>query len=468
MNKRTILAILVILVILVALVLVKFRTQKPPRSLREEYELESLVPEDFLISEVTRVELYSPPEEEKKVRLDKVKGKWKVASRFSAPGDKDKIESFLSKIKQLQGELRSATKAVLPDFQLGEGEGIHILISRKGKPALHLVVGKKMGAENRFIRRQSEYKVYVVPFNLEVTAEEISQSPVWVEKTILGLDKDKIEEVTLKYPDKEISFVKEESKSEEGEAEKKEKEEIIWKVVGGKTPAGFKEDKFKRLLENLAFLEAEDVADPQKLTEWGLDNPAYLCQIKLDKGKEINLAASHKDLSGPGYLIVDNNRQLIYQLSDYDFKDIFPAGKKLFELKGWDLEEEKIREITLKDGERSYHFAQDKEEQWQLEKPQAEGELKTDTVEEIAEEFASLEPEDFAQGSLKDYGLAKPLKTIKVKLESNQEHSLKLGHEAKVIEGNYVQLDEQDTIYVIKKKVVKKLFPAEKDILPLK
>ena len=477
MNKRSILGILVILVILVAVVLLKNCSQETPRSLVEEYELKPLVPEGFLVSEVTQLELYSPKDEEKKVSLSKIENEWKITSKFDAPGDKEKINTFLEKIKHLEGELRSDSKEVLSDFELAEGQGIHISISRGKKPPVHLIVGKKMGREDQFVRRENQSKVYVVHTNLnsemEVDGEDPPQSSVWVEKTILDLDKEKVEKVTLKYPDKEIGFRKEKKEpisssgadKEEGESEPEG--ETVWRVAEGKVPAEFKEDKFERLLENLASLEADDVVDPQKYEEWGLDRPGYSCEIELGDGKERKLIASRQEISGPGYAIADDNRKVVYEVSSYNFEDIFPEGEELFELKGLDLDKEKIVEVVLKDGGQTYRFTKDEEKGWQLKEPLISGEVQTDTVEEIVEKFASLELKDFAQGSTQNYGLQEPSRTLRVTLTSGEEHSLALGNNSLVIEGTYVRLDEQDTIYAIKESLAEKLFPEPETLFLL-
>ncbi|HIE44009.1 MAG TPA: DUF4340 domain-containing protein [Candidatus Omnitrophica bacterium] len=347
---------------------------------------------------------------------------------------------------------------------------MHILIERGENLPVHLVLGNTLGWEDQFIRKEGETNVYLIHTNLsrqmEVYGEDSPKSSVWVDKTILDIDKGKIVEVVLSWPDKKLHFEREEVEKEIQKEGEERKTEIRWVVKEGSPETEFEEDEFENLLGSLSSLDATGVVDPKKYEELGLDKPNYSCQIKLEDGKERKITASRTDPSKDAYLIVDERRDVIYQLSSFKFEEVFRKGGELFSLKGPDLDKEKIKEILITVEKRQYKFLKDGES-WSLQEPNIQLEIKEDTLKDIASEFASLEFDDFAQGDKDSFGLSSPLNSLVVKTETGKKHSLRLGERAKSVEGNYVLLDDEDTVYVLSKSDVEEFFPEDREIFNL-
>lgn len=400
MNKKTILVITGVLLVLVGLVVVKSFRSRRPQSLIDEYRLTVIVPEDFMVSQVSGFKLFRGGQEEEKVEIARAQKKWRVLSRFSAPGDKKKIEAFLKKIKSIKGELRAGEEEALVDYRLDKDTGLHLVLEQGKKSPVHLIIGKTLGWKDQFIRRDGESAVYLIHTNLardmEVYGKDEPKSTVWLDKAILKIDEEEIVEVALRWPDKELRFAKEEVEKDtaENEAGREEKPERRWIVKEPPADMEFKEDGFTDLLKSLAALNAADVADPQEYAELELTKPAYSCRLKLANGKERGFSAVRKETAGHAYLVVDGNKDIIYEVNSYNFSDIFPPDGEIFNLSLTDISAADVKKVTVAEKGKKLILTRSVEA-WGAEKDGKEIEIDREKIESFIKAVTDLEGKSF-------------------------------------------------------------------------
>ncbi len=170
MKFKKLIILLVVLGALVLLAVVKktvVKSRAIPFEKAEEATLSELTPKitaDF----ISKVIVYQGRNETDKVVFSRnAAQEWIVEDKFSAPARKNVPEDLIKYLSGLKGELRTDSKGVFSDFQIGDNEGLHIiLVNTAGKEAVHMVVGLTRAAWNEsFVRAFGAQKVFLVEKN---------------------------------------------------------------------------------------------------------------------------------------------------------------------------------------------------------------------------------------------------------------------------------------------------------------
>ena len=199
MTKKLI-PLFIILAILVGISVVKRAKQTKSYDITQEMGLKNLFPENLLISDIHKIELYSGTKANESVIVAKDSNIWKLASGFQALADKDVVEKFLDKFRNLKGEPRESSKETFKNFDLEDSQALHIKLHDKEKLLFHLLVGKKIKDKNEyknygcFVRETGSESVYVVSEDIRFevgifgdTSDKSPQNSHWLEKSILNL-----------------------------------------------------------------------------------------------------------------------------------------------------------------------------------------------------------------------------------------------------------------------------------------
>ena len=460
--------------------------------IEKEMGLVALAPEGFLASDAARIEMYRGSKPEEKVALHRDKERWLVESRFDAPAKKDKVDEFLKKLKGLEGEFRSDEKEVIADYGLTDESAIHLAVyktgqeGREGKePWYHLLVGKKEKYGSSFVRAAGKNTVYTVDVNFASELglwgddeEKPPESSEWVDKTVIDLDKDKIERIALKTPDRSVVFERREKKDKK-EGEKKEgrghgdkRKEYEWVVASGGPGTEFKQSGLDDLLGKLDSYEASGVEDPAKKKEFGLEDPGYRCEIGLEGGKKKVILAARKKPGEDGYLTLEGNA-IVYKVEDWKFRHVFKEAGDLFELKGLDADKDKVKGVTLAYPGVTVELVKEKEKdgddkKWKMAKPDTGLKLKDWKPKDVARELAEWKPADYAVGGdAASYGLASPERRATFVMEDGKKHTIAFGAGAKGVDGTYALLDDGKQVWVSGKRDTESIFPKHKDFFEL-
>lgn len=456
--------------------------RKPGRvDIEEQYQVTALVPKDFLVADVHRAEFYRGKDPAAGVRLARTLNDksepigWKITSRFDAPGDATRIDELLKSIRDREGEFRAGKSEALADFELSDETAVHIALYKKdgAEPALHLLVGKAEGRNGCFVRRAGESDVYALDVNLRTSlgmwGNEPDKQPEageWLSKIVMEVDKSRMARIDLTWPDKRLSLQKKEIEipvdngqggdAKDGEPKPAPKKETRWEVVAGGpkvAPDGalapVKEGGITRLLGKLEKIDANDVVDPTKKAEYGLEPPTHRCEITLDDGSKRVIVGGRPEPGGDGYAMVEGTPGPVFQLVRYQFEMIFVTGNEIFEFRNDPVaQDEKVERLRVRLGDGSLLFARSKNETqqgWDLVEPQlspAPG-VRQDKVDDLADRFSSWRPADYGDAAdAKSLGLAPAQAGVELATTKGRDWKIALGKASPCIQGYYAEVTD--------------------------
>ena len=485
MNAKKLIPLLVLLLVLVGVVFVK-QSGKKEVSITEQVQLATLIDEGVSAKDIAKIELYAGAKPEEKVVLEKADDQWRVSSEFNAPAKADKMEEYLEALLRLKGEFRAKVdaEAGLSDYSLQEAEAFHVKAYKAGSttPEIDLYFGKAAGYKSVLLRKAGDLTVYVEDTNLRqdagVYGEEMDKAPTaatWLDTTICKLDKEAVTKVALTMPDKELVFEQvakevpaEEPAEEDAEESDKAEEapkpepkiEYEWKLASGGFLPEFKQPGLDKILQKLSNFTATKVVDPEKKAEWGLESPAFKATVSLKEGEDVVLEAGRPEASGSGYVrLAKAEDEVIYEVSKYNFEQLFPKGSELFDLPAKSLKKDAITqvEIAQKDGRVVLSQADQK---WSVVEPVDALEVQETTLTTLANTLASWKPVDYADPGV-DAGAFDEVMTI---LVGDASHSIAFGAPAKSIDGRYVKVDGGEKIFVMSQADVKKMLLLPRDV----
>jgi len=483
MKPKQLITLIVVFAVLLAVGL--FVKKKPPQlKLSEEVQLARLSKGDLVSSDVARIELYLGAKMDSKVLLERKGGKWAVTSRFNSPGKETKINDFVRKVLDLEGEKRAESGPVLEDFGLSDKTALHVAFFKEKStaPDFDLLVGKTVGrtGQNCFVRRASGDAVLEVNANLRGDAglwgeegEKTPESSEWVDTTIANLDKSKIEKVALQWPDHQVAFARVEKNAQSQSAENaqtpaKEKE-YEWKVESGGPLIEPKKNGVEDLLTALSSFSGTETVDPAQKKDWGLDKPDYKCAVTMDGGKKsFVLLASRPKAGEDTYVCREDAPDVIYKATSWQFEKIWKMGRELFDLAGPAANVGNLISLTLNGPKGSIQFQREKpEEEWKVASPATGLKPKAQTISEAAGAL-SWTPEDYADGDPEKADvLARAQYHAYWKDTQGKTGFFDLGDEARTCKGRYARVGGLKQVLVMKSDQLEKVFKPLKDFVDL-
>lgn len=490
MKPKNLIVLVLIMAVLAGLVLFRQSTDESV-SIVEQARLNKLLPVGIGVGHLTRIELHAAGAGDSAVVLAKndASNEWAIPSQFNAPVDQTKINAFLDMLVALEGELRESVSADtgLAAYDLGNDAGFRIngYTTNPDAPAFQLVVGKAPAVGTVFVRTDGSNDVYVVNKNPRQEAgiynADVTTAPKpepWMNKKVLDVAKASITNVTLTMPDKELAFDYREKPSDEPEPAPQVNEETgepvtpqpvsnvteyEWVLASEGAGTALKTAGLDRVLSKLTALNASTIVDPSTLADWGLDAPAYTCRITVGgQDDEIILHAGRPDIAEPAYIrVTTGNPNLIYQVSKYDFEQLFPIGSALFDLPGWEIAKETINEVEYTTPDHTVRLSKT-DDTWTLEEPTANLTLVQAKIDAVADALATIKADDYA-GTLDGTGLDAPLMRATFTNTTGTARTLEVGNASAHIDGYYARLDGKGLPVAVAKRSVEDTFVNPKD-----
>ncbi len=490
MKPKQLIPLVVVLAVL-AVVAVVMKGQDKAPDILEQVGLESLVPDGLKEKDIARLELFAGAKPEEKVVLERDGDVWRVASRFNAPVKEDTIDEYLEKVVALQGELRErgADDARLEPYNLKDDQAFRVQAYKSSgdEPVMDILVGKAPDHKTVFMRQAGDNRVFVEGANLRqdagVYGDETDKAPTadkWLNKDILKLDKEKITKVDLTLPDKKLVFEKiakevpqpekEEAAEESDDAQDAEEEapepepviEYEWQLTAGGPGKPHKQPGLDTLLGKLAAFTANDVADPEKKADWGLEAPAFKAVISVDGEEDIVVEGGRPDLSGDGYVrVASGEEDVVYEVSKYNFEKFFPKGPDLFDLPNLTLDKKKIARIEINQPEGRVVLAKEGEE-WTVAEPAAALKVQKSALTTLESTIANWKAADYADADAKTGAFGR---TVTITGE-NINRTLAVADDSTNIDGVYAKLDGGDVL-TMNRGDLKKLFLTPRDVYEL-
>lgn len=276
-------------------------------------------------------------------------------------------------------------------------------------------------------------------------------------KLLVTFDKDKVEEVTLTYPDREINLKKDAAGK--------------WTIT---KPLNAEADDttVKNLISAIAECEVEKVLDevPQELSLYGLDSPGATVKVKLKDGQEVpTLFVGKTTPVGFKTYVRKGDEKKIFLTSSSFHYGMDKKAKDLRNKKIIDFTDEEVKKIGIANTDKEIVLARDGAD-WKLEKPEA---YKADATEvyNFLSSLRSVQAQDFIDDAAVDpavYGLAPPALTVSLSLGEDQaKKTVLVGGEKSEAGGGkkrYLKREEKETVYIVGDWVLKDLNKSVSDL----
>ncbi len=483
MSIKRLLPFIVILALLGGLAYLKREKQIDQPKLSEQANLQALVDGELTAGSIAKVELYAAAKPDEKVILEKDGENWLVRSLFDAPAKKETIDTYLDKIAGIKGEFRAKAEGdeQLATYSLKADEAFHVVAYKAGsaEPAAKLLFGKAPSQSTVFVRKDGDNTVYVESANLRrdagLFAEDLSEAPkadTWLDKDALKLDKETITKVAINTPDKSLVFEKQEIEipapaPAEGETPPETPpaptKETKWVLNAGGVEKPFKDSALQNSLNKLALITANTVVDPAKKAEWGLETPGFKCTISRKDAEDVVIEGGRPDLAGNGYIrIASNAKEVIYEISSFNYDQIFLKGANLMDLPKWEADAAAISGITINQPEGRVVLAKNGEA-WSVVEPASTLKVQQSMIDALAAAAATWTPADYADSTADTGAFDRSIEVT----AGGVVKRFSVASKAKGSDGTYARIEGQDQLLIMKTADVAKFFVKPRDFFQL-
>jgi hypothetical protein len=417
-------------ILIVAAMLLKRPSR--PTSLSEEVGFERLVPSTLQVDAIQGLDLYQGSAPEKVLQLRRENKAWVASSHYNAPVQSAKLQGLLTTLGTLSGELRSEKADLLQTFKLNDAEALHLRLytTELTTPAVHLLAGKTSGRTG-FMRRDNDPRVYSVNMNVYQAAglhgDQTTQPPAakpWLDLQMLTLVQDHLSAVELHTPARRLQLVRQPSPSPDETTSQPPTDtpppSPTWELVLPNLGYEVKQGYVKGLLNTLATLRGDDIADPAQVATYGFDTPAYRAVMTLQApGEEVKLVSllvgkEVPEQSGKRYARIGDTGH-IYVLPSWSLNQVFPTLGRVLTIPLLTLHPQDVQAISWQhDGtsatlrrQPSTPAAASQEERWHF---GTNGETAVDTqqVTSLLNTLRDLTAEDWLETPPPGVDLARP------------------------------------------------------------
>lgn len=498
MSPTRLLPLVVILLVLSVLAVVLKRAPAPTQ-LAQEVGLEHLVPQTLRIDSISGFDLYHGAHPQDIVRVRKHAGAWSVPSRFDAPGQSTKIQQFLTQLSTLQGELRADSTAVLDDFRLTDEQALHFKVytDAPDQPAFHLLAGQGSGS-NSFLRRAGAGRVYSVNLNLYtavgLSSDTTDQTPTakpWLDLHIQHVPKEQVTAVELHAPTRELRFTTASSAASGGaDASQMSSTPPVstWQLVSPALKYSVKQDAVEGLVTTLRTLQGDDVADPARSAEYGLDTPPYRATLTLQpSGQEARqvavLIGNEAPAQSGGRYARLGDTGLVYVVPAWTWQRLFPTLGTLLDLRLLQVSQEEVTHVTLQHDGASWSLER-RPAETSTASPTASGTTESpapwhlvgapeapvdaSTVTSLLGTTARLDADDLPVGTPLQTGLDRPILTLILTRRDGRTERLVLGQAvSQESSGYYASRGDAAEVFIVSSSTYKTLTDAAAKLKPV-
>lgn len=382
-------------------------------------------------SEITGIALTAPDGAEL-VSLARVGGDWTVSSLGSAPGDQEKIDTFLSLL--LEGEKTDyAPPADRPAAATGldDGEGVIVKLRRGGRDLPGVVVGLRPGGEYEatFVKPEGGAAVSLLAGDLRgamgLWRNQDGARPDarhWLKTDVLVFDPDAVRSMIAVYPDHRLEFMK----NEAGE----------WEMTTPAPGGAWNPQALADWLRDLAAYRIVDVFGAEAGSDSPWAGPSHGITLIMADGSEKTVAVA-PNRYGEGMLTMTSDYpERVYLLPDWRFSFYFQRTGALFPDAAPVFALEDVRFVDIHRGGDSVKLAR-RDEGWNavaVPYPVDNGK-----VEAMLRLVSAWHPEDFADARPARPGYGGP--SLEIALASGDVHQYRLGGRHPVFPWRYVLVD---------------------------
>ena len=257
-----------------------------------------------------------------KTTVQKQGAAWQLTSPAAAPADEAELSGIASNLASL--EIQRVVDDQPTDFKQYGLEPAKVAVAFKtgGKEQTLLLGGKTPTGGDMYARLPDSPRVFLVSSFLETTFNKNTFD--LRDKTVLKLDREKVERIEVQTTDRTLSFVK---------------QGADWRItapIDARADFGAVEGIVGRLNTSpMKSIEAADASDPKALAKYGLDKPAATVRVtsgSAQAGLAIGKSAAEgtvyaRDLSRPMIFTIESSLadELKKPADEFRIKDLFDA-----------------------------------------------------------------------------------------------------------------------------------------------
>lgn len=268
---------------------------------------------DVKKDDVTELTVQSPGKPA--ITMKKVDGAWKVTAPVAADGDKDAIDTALSKLDELQAVAVAATKPENHErLEVTEAKGVHVSAKQGDKVVADLWLGAYLSG-NTMVREQGAVNVMTAKGSIKYGFDK--ELKEWRDRVIVDTPADQVTAATFSNQNGTWKFVKEGSDWKQAPGEKEIKE--------------FDASKVGTMVSAVASLRANDFAAEGVTAETAGVGASPVgtvtLQVTSDAGNsQILVRVGNKQ--DVNYYAMREGKEPIYVVSQYSGERMLPTVDK--------------------------------------------------------------------------------------------------------------------------------------------
>ena len=373
---------------------------------------------------------------------------WKLTLPFSTPGDSTETEAFISEIAGLK---KTRTVEEHPkDLSIYglSSPFLKIHFKFENKKEETLLIGNESPLGGRLYFKRGSQSAVMMAASSQSSFEKSIYS--FRDKTLLNFNTSSIQHIQILREKNPLEL---------------KKTGAVWRISGDIRAQGDK-DAIMNFLQAIQFSRVTEFVDeaPESMEPYGLNPPKLKLVLDFDDGSQTLSLGNLKE--GKGYFGRIN-----------DSKNIILVGTRLFEVLSqktvdfldktlFEFEEKEILQLSLQSKSEIIRVIRDKNDNWNIQSP-----IKTaadlSTVNSLLFDLKEAQITKYIKISMdtpESFGLDNPQKYFSLNIKNSKNWTLQLGNQSADGQQIFAQWTGQQTVFLISKKVVDKLFRSLHDL----
>jgi hypothetical protein len=292
---------------------------------------------------VEKIDNISINKGDKTIHFQKQADRWVTVEKNMFPVDMEELLKLLDNITSYRiASLVTSDENRFPDFKLTKASGGITLTLKSGdKDVFHMVVGKNRASastgnaapgrpDGTYIKIGDQKAVFLIKENLDIEADINS----WIKKTLFSLARKQVKSLRLESPSAQLSFSREDAKSD-------------LSLAGLAKTEVQNQQPVKNLLEELESFEISDALAPKDISEKELQLKSAIT-VGLFDGSTLGFRILVKSKKNPLAENKEDKEELTYYVKlvelnpaekNASWGQLEELGKKwLFEIDDWRAE----------------------------------------------------------------------------------------------------------------------------------
>lgn len=384
------------------------------------------------------------------------KKSWELKSPVSAKANKFAVDNLVNEFKDL-----------IPSRILEEKE-LHFATYGLATPALILTItysdpklaptkiqvgNKTPNAEDYYVKKENETKVYLIP--VKTVAMWNKEADAFRDKMVLEFETDRITQIELKYPKAHFICAKEKdqwwvTQPEKVQVDRNKIDDLLWKLHG---------------LEVKQFVD-ESAAVGKDLKSYGLDKSQIELNLKSSDGKLVTLSLGKINPAEGTMYAKTADKSYIFSLETTAIKEIaISSVADLRDRSVLTFETDTITSIELKYPDKTIICAKEKSDWWVVQPKRFKAdEIKID---DLLWRLNGLSIKEFGESQPKNLakcGLDKPAIIVALQSNTAQIPTLSIGKVDEKKHLIYAQSSNKDFIFQLDDSLMQDLKVTETDL----